>query len=280
MGILCSYPLWVIALAVKSQLVVTLGWSLTMFSAYRREKMRYLVISDIHSNLAAFEAVLSDAGQFDMVWCLGDVIGYGPQPNECIERLGALPHICVAGNHDFAAVDRLDISAFNPDALRACLWTANQLTPANREFIQGLPERFVEGSFTIVHGSPRYPIWEYVSHCAVAMQNFPHFDTTYCLVGHTHVPVIYRQRSSATICDSFTLSVDEVVSVGKDRLLINPGGVGQPRDGDPRASYAILDTGNMTIQQKRVEYPLQETQALMRSLGLPPRLAERLSLGW
>jgi len=91
-GILCSYPLWVIALAVKSQLVVTLGWSLIMFSAYRREKMRYVVISDIHSNLAAFEAVLSDAGQFDMVWCLGDVIGYGPQPNECIERLGDLPH--------------------------------------------------------------------------------------------------------------------------------------------------------------------------------------------
>lgn len=242
--------------------------------------MRYLVISDIHSNLAAFEAVLSDAGQVDRVWCLGDVIGYGPQPNECIDRLAALPHTCVAGNHDFAAVDKLDVSAFNPDALRACLWTGKELTPGNREFIQGLPKRYVEGSFTIVHGSPRYPIWEYVSHRVVAMQNFSHFDTPYCLVGHTHVPVIYRQRSSPAICDSFTLPIGEVVPVGKDRLLINPGGVGQPRDGDPRASYAILDTGEMTIQQKRVEYELQETQALMRSLGLPARLAERLSLGW
>ncbi|MBW2674835.1 MAG: metallophosphoesterase family protein [Deltaproteobacteria bacterium] len=242
--------------------------------------MRYLVISDIHSNLAAFEVVLSDAGQFDMVWCLGDVIGYGPQPNECIERLVSLPHMCVAGNHDFAAVGKLDISAFNPDASRACLWTRNQLTPANREFIQGLPERFVKDSFTVVHGSPRHPIWEYVSHRTVAIQNFSHFDTAHCLVGHTHVPVIHRESLPIAFFDSFTLPANGVVPVGEDRLMINPGGVGQPRDGDPRASYAILDTGNMTIQQKRVEYPLKETQALMGALGLPPRLAERLSLGW
>ena len=199
--------------------------------------MRYLVLSDIHSNLAAFEAVVTDAGQFDVVWCLGDVIGYGPQPNECVERLRALPHICVAGNHDLAAIDELDISAFNADALRACLWTRKKLVPTTWEFIQALPERLVEGDFTLVHGSPRYPVWEYISNHSVALANFSHFDTTYCLVGHTHVPAIYRLGEPPTFCDSLTLPENEPVPLGEECLLINPGAVGQPRDGDPRASY-------------------------------------------
>jgi len=242
--------------------------------------MRYLVLSDIHSNLAAFEAVLADAGEFDMVWCLGDVIGYGPQPNECIETLRGLPHVCVAGNHDLAAIGQLDISAFNPDASRACLWTRQQLAPSNWEFIRNLPERLVEGDFTIVHGSPRHPVWEYISHCSVAVANFSYFDSTYCLVGHTHVPVIYRLSRSFAGCDAFTLPLNSAVPIGEERLLINPGGVGQPRDGDARSSYVILDVAEDTIEYRRVDYPVEETQELMLSLGLPPRLAARLSIGW
>lgn len=242
--------------------------------------MRYLVLSDIHSNLAAFEAVLADAGQFDKVWCLGDVIGYGPQPNECIERLRELPHSCVAGNHDWASINKLDISSFNPDARRACLWTSEQLTPSNWEFIESLPEKLVENDFTIVHGSPRYPIWEYITHQFVAAANFSHFDTTYCLFGHTHVPVVYAFIGSQRTCDAFLLMPNEPVPIEERRLLINPGGVGQPRDGDPRASYMILDKETNTIELRRVEYPIEETQRLMATLGLPPRLATRLSFGW
>jgi len=242
--------------------------------------MRLLVLSDIHSNLAAFEAVLAHAGQFDKIWCLGDLVGYGPQPNECIERLKALPHICVAGNHDWAAINRLDVSAFNPDALRACLWTREQLIPSNWEFIESLPERLVEDSFSIVHGSPRHPIWEYITHPFVAAANFAHFDTTYCLFGHTHVPVIYAFTGSPRTCDALTLPLDKPRPIGEGRLLINPGGVGQPRDGDPRASYVILDMEKNTIEYRRVAYPVEETQRLMFSAGLPPRLAMRLSLGW
>jgi predicted phosphodiesterase len=242
--------------------------------------MRYLVLSDIHSNLAAFEAVLADAGEFDKVWCLGDVIGYGPQPNECIERLRSLPHICVAGNHDWAAINRLDVSAFNPDALRACLWTRKQLTPSNWELIEDLPETLVEDGFTIVHGSPRYPIWEYITRPAVAMANFEHFDTPYCLFGHTHIPVVYAFDGLQNTCDASIMAENDPMPLDIERLLINPGGVGQPRDGDARASYVILDSEENTVEYRRVEYPIEETQQLMLSLGLPPRLAMRLSIGW
>jgi len=242
--------------------------------------MRYLVLSDIHSNLAAFEAVLADAGQFDEIWCLGDVIGYGPQPNECIKRLKSLPHICVAGNHDWAAVNKLDVSAFNPDAQRACLWTREQLTPGNWNFIENLPETLVKDNFTIVHGSPRHPIWEYITRSSVAMANFAYFDTTYCFFGHTHRPVIYALDGLHNTCDTFMMPENNPIPLDIERLLINPGGVGQPRDGDPRASYIVLDSEENTIEYRRVEYPIEETQRLMFSLGLPPRLAIRLSVGW
>jgi predicted phosphodiesterase len=247
---------------------------------HRKREMRYLILSDIHGNLAAFEAVLADAGDFDMVWCLGDVIGYGPQPDQCIERLKALPYVCVAGNHDLAAINKLDISAFNPDALRACLWTREQLTPDSWEFVEHLPEKLLRHDFTLVHGSPRHPVWEYVSHEAVAAANVPHFDTTHCLVGHTHVPVIYRATGSPATCDACASPLNEAMALTGERLLINPGAVGQPRDGDPRASYIILDNEKNVIEYRRVAYEVEETQHLMFSLGLPQRLAARLSVGW
>jgi diadenosine tetraphosphatase ApaH/serine/threonine PP2A family protein phosphatase len=242
--------------------------------------VRYLLLSDIHSNLAAFEAVLADARPFDKIWCLGDVIGYGPQPNECIERLREFAHICVAGNHDWAAINRLDIAAFNSDAIAACLWTREQLTQDNWKFIQELPDRLVEGDFTFIHGSPRHPIWEYISHFSIAAANFPYFKTPFAFFGHTHVPVVYRSLGSQTISEEFMLPLNEPVPIGQERLLVNPGGVGQPRDGDPRASYMIVDLDKNTFEYRRVEYPIEETQRLMASAGLPPRLIARLSIGW
>jgi len=242
--------------------------------------MRCLVLSDIHSNLNALEAVLADAGSFDQIWCVGDIIGYGPQPNECIERLRSFPHLCVAGNHDWAATDMLDVSNFNPDALRACLWTREQLTPRNYAYIAGLPERFTIGRFTIVHGSPRQPIWEYITHLSIAAANVARFDTPYCLFGHTHIPAVYSFCGFPQKGNELTPVLNEAMPLRDERLMLNPGGVGQPRDGDPRASYVLLDTEVNTVEYRRVAYSVQETQELMLSLGLPRRLAARLSLGW
>ena len=244
--------------------------------------MRYLIISDIHSNLEAFEAVLADAGFFDRVWCLGDVVGYGPDPNECVERLRDLPHICVAGNHDWAVLGKLDLDDFNPEARRACLWTREQLLPANREYLEALPQSLVEEGFTLVHGSPRHPIWEYILYPSTARANFEHFDTRFCFVGHTHVAVIYRHNpeNPAKACDVLIPSLDDPLVLGEDRLIINPGSVGQPRDGDPRASYIILDSDKLTLEYRRIPYPVEVTQARMMEKGLPPRLIVRLGYGW
>jgi diadenosine tetraphosphatase ApaH/serine/threonine PP2A family protein phosphatase len=244
--------------------------------------MRYLIIADIHSNLAAFEAVLADAGSFDKIWCLGDMVGYGPDPNECVERLRDLPHICVAGNHDWATLDKLDIEDFNPDAQKACLWTRKQLSPSNLEYLETLPETIVEEGFTLVHGSPRHPIWEYILYPSIAKANFEHFDTRFCFVGHTHVPIIYRHRpeNPNQACEVLIPSPNARLVLGEDRLIINVGGVGQPRDGDPRASYAILDSDELTLQYRRIPYPIEVTQERMVEQGLPPRLIIRLRYGW
>jgi diadenosine tetraphosphatase ApaH/serine/threonine PP2A family protein phosphatase len=244
--------------------------------------MRYLIISDIHSNLAAFEAVLADAGSFDKVWCLGDVVGYGPDPNECVERLRDLPHVCVVGNHDWAALGKMDTEDFNPDAKRACLWTREQLSPSNLEYLGTLPKSFVEEGFTLVHGSPRHPIWEYILYSFTAKANFEYFDTRFCFVGHTHVPIIYRYRpeNPNQPCDTMIPPSDRSLVLGDDRLIINPGSVGQPRDGDPRASYAILDSDELTLEYRRVSYPIETTQARMVERGLPVRLVMRLAYGW
>jgi predicted phosphodiesterase len=242
--------------------------------------VRYLILSDIHSNLAAFEAVLADAGAYDQIWCLGDIIGYGPQPNECVELLKSLPHICVAGNHDWAVIERLDVSAFNPYALRACLWTREQLTAENWEYIENLPERLVEGRFTIVHGSPRHPVWEYITDSRTATINLAYFDTEYCLFGHTHRPIVFVCDASAGDCEGFMMPLRDPVPMPEERFLLNPGGVGQPRDSDPRASYVLLDLEEMTVELRRVPYAIKETQRLMVSSGLPMQLAKRLEVGW
>lgn len=242
--------------------------------------MRVLVLSDIHANLAALNQVLNEAGEFDTIWCLGDVVGYGPAPNACINRLRELgPEYWLAGNHDWAALDKLDISDFNPMARLAALWTRKRLTPENFAFLETLPARVqASDQFTLAHGSPRRPIWEYVLDVRTAAANFAHFETPYCLVGHTHVPVLYRQHNGRVDVPVYTLG--DPFELKNGRLIINPGGVGQPRDGDPRASYLMLDTDALTVTYYRVEYPVQETQAKMSEAGLPARLITRLNYGW
>lgn len=246
--------------------------------------MRCLVISDIHANLTAFDAVLADAGKFDVIWCLGDMVGYGPDPNECIERLREFPHVCVAGNHDWAVLGQLNLEDFNVDAQRASLWTRRQLTPDNRAYLESLPVKLVEEEkFTLVHGSPRQPIWEYILYPSVAKPNFAHFSTHFCFVGHTHAPAIFRYREAgrdSEVCGLLEIYYSRPMLLGNDRLIINPGSVGQPRDGDARASYLILDTEALTIEYRRVYYPVEVIQSRMDEANLPVRLITRLSYGW
>ncbi len=244
--------------------------------------MRCLVLSDIHSNLEAFEAVLDDAGPVDWVWCLGDVVGYGPDPNDCVNLLKSLPHLCIAGNHDWATLGKLDLRDFNPDAREANLWNRKQLTPANLAYLDALPETRVEGQFTLIHGSPRHPIWEYIIYASTAQVNFEYFDTPYCFVGHTHTPAIFclQNEGGAKTCEPIPPPVGELISLGPERLILNPGSVGQPRDGDPRASYLLLDTEALTIEYRRVEYPFEKTQAKMLEHDMPLRLVLRLGYGW
>ncbi len=243
--------------------------------------MRYLVISDIHANLAAFDAVLDAAGPFDMIWCLGDLVGYGPDPNECIARIQEFEHICVAGNHDWAALGKLDLNQFNHDARIANAWTRERLTPVARAYLAARPTRIEQEGFLLVHGSPREPIWEYILDLEQAAVNFDHFDAPVCLVGHTHIPIgfVFDQAHQ----DYYRLipPYPEPIRLTDPtmRMILNPGSVGQPRDGDPRASYAILDWDARTWEVHRVEYPIEVTQERMRAQNLPPRLIERLWLG-
>lgn len=243
--------------------------------------MRYLVLSDIHANQAAFEAVLKDAAPFDMIWCLGDLVGYGPNPNECVARMQEFEHVAVAGNHDWACLGRLNLNDFNIEARMANSWTREQLTKANREYLKALPTRVERDDYTLTHGSPREPIWEYILDVEQAAVNFNYFDTSICLVGHTHIPVAFVFDQSSERHYVLTPPYSEPLSIDTDatRLILNPGSVGQPRDGDPRASYAILDTESATWELKRVLYPVQITQERMRARDLPRRLIKRLELG-
>lgn len=242
--------------------------------------MRILIISDIHANLIAFETVLAQAkGKWDMLWCLGDVVGYGPDPNECVALLREQKHLSLSGNHDWAVLDRLDIFSFNADARSAISWTQNILNEENRSYLDDLPSMVVEAPFTLAHASPRHPVWEYILDQNTAAANFSYFETPYCLVGHTHAPVIFEEigEEEANIRPA---AYGQTLKLNSSRLIINPGSVGQPRDSDPRAAYAILDTKKMTWEHFRVEYDIPAVQERMRKHGLPYRLVVRLEYGW
>lgn len=241
--------------------------------------MRCLVISDIHANRPALEAVLKDAGVFDIIWSLGDVVGYGPDPNACVERLQEFKHICIAGNHDWASLGKLDLGNFNVDARLASTWTQEELDPGSRDYLESLPVRDEQGDFTLAHGSPREPIWEYILDAGLATVNIKHFTTPYCLVGHTHIPVIFAFDAEHDRCHPLIPPYTSPVPLGNHRMFLNPGSVGQPRDGDPRASYAILDTEANTWELRRVAYPVEITQERMRARNMPRRLIERLEMG-
>jgi predicted phosphodiesterase len=243
--------------------------------------MRYGILADIHANLAAFEVVLGDIekkGGVDEIWCLGDIVGYGPEPSRCIELLRKHKHVCVAGNHDLAAIGKLELSYFNPNAAAACQWTTGQLSRDDVQYLEGLPPTLVKGEFVLAHGSPAEPALEYVMSASVAARNFGFFQLPYCLVGHTHAPAAFREEVDGS-CQPMGISPGIGLVLGKQRMIINPGGVGQPRDGDPRASYAIYDSEGRVFRLYRIEYDISATQDKMMEAGLPVHLITRLEAG-
>ncbi len=242
--------------------------------------MRILVISDIHANLTALEAVLAEAGEIDAAWCLGDIVGYGPDPNECVERVRSLPNLsCIIGNHDAAALKQIDADTFNPEARQAIHWTQRALSEASCDFLDGLPEKIHVGDVTLTHGSPRHPVWEYLLDTRTATLNFDYFDTGLCFVGHTHLPVIYSLQDNNHLAHLSIPEPNQALTL-PGRAIVNPGSVGQPRDRDPRASFALYDPEENTWDYRRVIYDIPAVQERMTAAGLPERHINRLAAGW
>lgn len=247
--------------------------------------MKYGIISDIHGNLPALEAVLSQLKkEVDVFLCLGDIVGYGAQPNDCCELVRELKPIIVAGNHDWGAVGKIPLDHFNPYAEEALIWTQDKLTSENREFLSSLPKTHESPIFTLVHGSLLNPLEEYLMSSSQARDTAFLLTSKILFFGHTHIPTIFffsQDVEQPLWISDFPPRARNRIPLRDDfRYLINPGSVGQPRDGDPRACAAVFDSEKMELMILRYEYPIDEAQRRILSAGLPPILAKRLSFGW
>ncbi|CAN5861893.1 metallophosphoesterase family protein [soil metagenome] len=242
--------------------------------------MKIVIVSDIHGNLPALERVLSDAGQFDSLWNLGDTAGYGPWPNECIDLVKSYSQsVHLAGNHDLAAIGSIPTDGFNPIAAAAARWTMDALTDDHRAWISALASMSVDNGATLAHGSPRSPVFEYILSSTLAAENFAHFATSLCFVGHTHVPMIAVEGISQAVNQPFKPAHQQAFDLNGVRGIINPGSVGQPRDSDPRAAYAILRPDAGTVEFRRAAYPVKVARQAIIDAGLPKALGDRLLVG-
>lgn len=242
---------------------------------------KILVISDVHANIIALEAVLADAGVIDETWCLGDSVGYGPNPNECIERIRTLPKLTgVMGNHDFAASGDSALETFNSDAKDALLLQRDMLTESSKNFLRTLSQEVVvRGNASLTHGSPRDPIWEYIMNTQTARINLNYFDTSWCFVGHSHFQALFQVHADTNELTIEIPNLSERYEL-EGRAILNPGSVGQPRDRDPRAAYAIFYPEERVWEPRRVEYDIETVQKRILDARLPSRHAERLAGGW
>jgi predicted phosphodiesterase len=238
---------------------------------------RVAVISDVHGNRHALEAVLAAIAddEPDAIWCLGDLVGYGPHPNECCREVAARAELCLAGNHDLVVLGALDVSDFAGDAAAAALWTRSVLADDARAFLTSLEPAATREGVALFHGSARDPVWEYILSEEAAWWTFRATTEPLVLVGHSHVPLaisVVGDQLGGGIADDGT-----EVDLRERRWLLNPGSVGQPREGDPRAAYLLLEGQGATF--RRIEYAVERTQAEMREAGLPEALAARLAAG-
>jgi predicted phosphodiesterase len=239
--------------------------------------MRVAVLSDIHANIVALDAVVSSFGTVDAVWHLGDVVGYGPEPDGVVERLGEIGAIGVRGNHDAAAAGGPEIEWFNPDARAAMEWTRRRIADGTRAWLEALPTTHADDRFTLVHGSPREPTWEYIVSVPIARANLATLPTAHGLYGHTHLPMVFAEVDGHI--QQIEPGAGSSFSLANRRALVNPGSVGQPRDGITTASYLILDTDAERVTWQRVPYDIPAVQHAMTEARLPPRLIERLAYG-
>jgi len=245
---------------------------------------RILLLADVHANLVALEAVLFAAGPIGGIWVMGDTVGYGPDPSDVLALLRERRAVMVAGNHDLAVATGEGLDLFNPVAAAAARLHRSWLSAEERDLLASLPltrsgdtDAPLAGlPFSLCHGSLRDPIWEYVFNSVQADATLRLATTKHCCNGHTHVPVIYREGEHAA---RTAPALDVPISL-TGRCLVNPGSAGQPRDGDPRAAYALLDTVGMTVTFRRADYAVATAQRRIRDRGLPPFLADRLALGY
>jgi predicted phosphodiesterase len=243
--------------------------------------MRVAVISDIHGNLHALEAVSAALEQDppDAVWCLGDLVGYGPRPNECCERVETLADVCLVGNHDLGVLERLPLDEFSHEAAASAHWTQEVLADGPRRYLESLsPTAEVpEADAGLYHASPRDPIWEYILDASSMRAALEGTTEAIVLVGHSHVPLIAVLEDEHLHAEHAPDGTE--VDLTSGRVLMNPGSVGQPRDGDSRAAFLMIDLDAHSALFRRVEYDVTQTQAEIRENGLPEPLAERLAHG-
>ncbi len=232
--------------------------------------MHIAILSDIHSNLQALQKALQaiDDLRIERIYCLGDIVGYGANPNECIELIRERTHHCVLGNHDLAAVDSTHASYFTPEGHAAAKWTNRVLATDHLDFLQNLPYRITDGATTLVHAAPSEPEhWAYILTLDDAARQFHGFETPICFFGHTHIPSVCGEDLK-----TFTLTKEK-------KFLINVGSVGQPRDGNPQLSFGLLDTDTWSYENIRADYDLHKAAESIIRNGLPKSLADRLFIG-
>jgi predicted phosphodiesterase len=241
--------------------------------------MQVAVISDIHSNLPALTAVLDDieAQQPDEIWCLGDIVGYGAAPDACAALTANLANVCLAGNHDLVVRGDIDINHFTTGAEAAARWTIRTINPRTRAFLATLKPIDQGHATGLYHASPRDPVWEYVLSIDQAQDCLNVQRERVCLIGHSHVASFFFRNDGRT--DGALAQAGTVLEMSEGEWLVNPGSVGQPRDGDPRASYLILDTDAWTATYRRVEYPIELAANAIVDADLPHQLADRLWFG-
>jgi diadenosine tetraphosphatase ApaH/serine/threonine PP2A family protein phosphatase len=241
--------------------------------------VRVAVVSDIHGNLAALEAVLAalEAEGTDELWCLGDLVGYGARPSECCAAIEARASFCLVGNHDLAVRGTIDLEEFSGDAGAAARWTRDVLSPEALAFLNRLSPEGKRENVALFHGSARDPVWEYVLSDEAAVTTLAMTEEPIVLVGHSHAALHVTMRGDDV--DGGLAPAGTELDLRGRRALLNPGSVGQPRDGDPRAAYLVLDLDERTAGFRRVEYDIERTQREIREAGLPDLLAARLQLG-
>jgi diadenosine tetraphosphatase ApaH/serine/threonine PP2A family protein phosphatase len=254
---------------------------MTAHSPDNVEASRVALMSDVHGNLPAFEAVLEDIRResVDARWCLGDLVGYGAQPDECVALARESCDVCLIGNHDLVVIDKLDVSEFSHNAAVAALWTRENIASESVDYLKDLDTHTHAGDIGLYHASPRDPVWEYVLSTGQASGCMDAMEPRVGAVGHSHVALWFTRAEAGGPVTGDHAPAGTELDLSQGDWLVNPGGVGQPRDGDPRAAWLLLDLATWSASWRRVEYPIDEAARAIEQAGLPDALSQRLYVG-